>query len=156
LEVPRHNGANYNPALTHFHGRFGPIRLLATGACFAVFLVSITAAADPFSLTAQSTTGSAQTVTASGSSAVDLVRDVIKNQGAFSALNNQGLDASLKYGGLNNAVHFTKNAASTSATVAFPSIHFQKTFNGTSSSDVEKQIEKFVKQNGAASSSAGN
>jgi hypothetical protein len=85
-------------------------------------VVSIAYAADPFSLTAQSTTGSPQSVSASGSSAIDLVRDVIKNEGAFSALNNQGLNASLRYGGVNNAMQFSKNAAGTSAPVAFPSM----------------------------------
>lgn len=115
-----------------------------------VLLASIARAEDPFVLTAQSTSGTPQSVTVSGSSVVDLVRDVIKDQGAFAGLANQSVSASLRYGGLNGAVQFSKNAGNTSATVSIPSIGFRKTFTGANASAVEKQIEDFAKKNGAS------
>jgi hypothetical protein len=113
-------------------------------------LVSIARADAPFVLSAQSTSGTPQSVTASGSSVVNLVRDVIKDQGAFSGFSNESSTATLRYGGVNNAIDFSKNAAGTSATVAIPAIHFQKTFTGNSSHDVERQIEDFARKNGAS------
>ena len=44
----------------------------------------------------------------------------------------------MKYGTESNAILVSKNAADTSATVSIPSIGFQKTFHGTSSSDLGK------------------
>src|SRR6185437_14268168 len=50
---------------------------------------------------------------------------------------------------LNNAVIVTKNAADTSATLTIPSIGFTKTFTGTNSKDLEKQILDFARKDGA-------
>ena len=113
-------------------------------------LTSISRADAPFGITAQSTSGTPQTITSSGSSVVDLVRNVIKDESQFSALSNQGVSASLRYGGINNAIQFSKNASNTSTTVSIPSIHFTRTFTGANAADVEKQIEDFAKKNGAS------
>src|SRR5690242_10342954 len=120
-------------------------------AAFATVLAmgGIALAADPFAVTATTTSGTPSSVTASGSSVVDLVRDVVRNESAFSSLGNRDIAASFRYGGENNAIQISKNAASTSATVSIPSINFTKTFTGTDEHDLEKQIEDFAKRNGA-------
>jgi hypothetical protein len=115
----------------------------------AMLLASFVRADDPFLITAQSTTGTPKTVIVSGSSIVDLVRNAIKNESQFATLANQGVSANLRYGGINSAIQFSKNASNTSTTVSIPSIHFTRTFTGANASDVEKQIENFAKKNGA-------
>src|SRR6185295_5048439 len=75
--------------------------------------------------------------------------NVIKGEDQFSAFENRDISASLRYGSLNNAVLVSKNAANTSATLAIPSIGFTKTFTGSDSKDLEKQIQEFARKNGA-------
>ena len=104
---------------------------------------------DPFGVNAQTTSGTPQSVTASGSSLPDLVSNLIKNQGQFSSLANQNISAGLRYGNLNNAILVTRNAAGTSATVSIPSINFSKVFTAANQHDLNKQIEDFARKNGA-------
>src|SRR5690349_18305288 len=125
------------------------ISVLRFSALISLLLVSFASAEEPFAITAQSTTGTPKTITVSGSSVVALVRNVIKNESQFGSLSNQGVSASLRYGGINNAIQFSKNASNTSTTVSIPSIHFTRTFTGANASAVEKQIEDFAKKNGA-------
>ncbi len=106
-------------------------------------------AGDPFQITAQSTSGPPITTTATGSNLPNLLSDLIKDNGAFSSLQNASSTASLRYGTENNAILVDKNAAGTSATVSIPSIGFTKNFTGANSSDLEKQIENFAKKQGA-------
>src|SRR6476469_8464371 len=122
--------------------------------CLKVFTITVSfatgvLAADPFSVTATTTSGTPTSVTASGSSVVDLVRDVVRNESAFSSLGNRDIAANFRYAGENNAIQISKNAASTSAPVTIPSINFTKTFTGADEHDLEKQIEDFAKKNGA-------
>jgi hypothetical protein len=109
----------------------------------------IARAGDPFTLTARTTGGTPETVSASGSSAVDLANDVIKTQSQFQTLQGQAFSASLRYGGLQNAVTYSQNAAGTTGTVSIPSIGLTKTFNAASEGDLRDQIRDYFKANGA-------
>ncbi len=111
-------------------------------------LVSI-ACGEPFLITAQSTSGPAQTINVTGSSLPDLVSNLIKDQAQFSTLQNQALSATVKYGGVSNAITFSKNAGSTSATIRLPGIGFTKTFTAKNQDDLEHQIKDFARKNGA-------
>src|SRR2546429_818509 len=108
--------------------------------CLKVFTITVSfamgvLAADPFSVIATTTSGTPTSVSASGSRVVDLVRDVVRNESAFSSLGNRDIAANFRYAGENNAILINKNAASTSATVTIPSINFTKTFTGTDEHD---------------------
>lgn len=111
---------------------------------------AIARAADPFSVNAQTTSGSPQAVTASGSSLPDLVSNLIKSESQFAPLADRNISAGLRYGNVNNAIVITRNSTGTSATVAIPSINFQKTFTAGNSHDLNKQVEDFARKNGAS------
>jgi hypothetical protein len=125
-------------------------KIFIAGALAATLgLFSIARAGDPFLITAQSTSGTPETITAAGSNLPNLLNDLVKDKSQFAPLRNQSSSASIDYGTDKNAITVTKNAAGTSATVSIPSIGFTKTFTGASSSDLEKQIENYAKKNGA-------
>ena len=109
-------------------------------------LTSHVFADDLFSLTA---TGGSTTVTGTGSDVVDLAGDVIDSEGQFIALASQSIEGSLRYGGLNDAVLFSRNAAGTSATLTIPSTGFTKAFNAANEDELEDQIRDFFEENGA-------
>ena len=123
----------------------------AVAAPLALLLVSQrpALAQSPFSISAQTTTGTPTQATVSGSSVVDLVDNLIESQQQFAGFQNQAFDASLNYGAINNAIQFQRNAAGTSATVTIPSTGFTRTFTGTSEADVRKKIEDFLVKEGA-------
>ena len=104
---------------------------------------------DPFAFTARTTSGTPQTVRVSGSSLPDLADDLVRTQSQFLALQGQAFDASLRYGGLSNAVRYSQNAAGTSATLAIPSTGFSRTFTGANEDDLRDQIEDFLREDGA-------
>jgi hypothetical protein len=103
-------------------------------------------AADPFSLTAS---GSSTTITANGNNLVDLAGNLIDAKDQFASLNNQNVSGALRYGGLNNAVLFSRNAAGTSATVTIPSTGFTRTFTAATQNQLEDDVVDFFKQDGA-------
>lgn len=104
---------------------------------------------EPFLLTAQTTTGTPQTISTGGSSLPDLVNNLVKSQSQFSTLQNRDISSTLRYGGVNNAILITRNASNTSASLTIPGINFTKTFTGKNESDLEKQIENYAKKNGS-------
>jgi hypothetical protein len=121
----------------------------------AVILVTVAAVApgprrargaEPFELTA---TGGGSTVTGAGSNVIDLVEDLIDSQGQFEALADENLAGTLRYGELDNAVLFTRNAAGTSATLTIPSTGFTKTFTAASEDELEDQVRDFFEDEGA-------
>lgn len=112
-------------------------------------LATVARAGDPFVVNAQTTSGTPQSVTASGSSLPDLVSNLIKSEGSFSSLSNQNVSAGLRYGNVNNAILVTRNAAGTSASVSIPSINFTKQFTAANQHDLNKQIEDYARKNGA-------
>lgn len=114
-----------------------------------VLLPSLALAQDPFSLSAQTTSGPPQQVTASGSNLIGLVENVIRSQDQFASFQGQGLSAALSYGRMTDAIQFQRNAAGTSATITIPSTGFTRTFTGASDQDVLAQIEDFLLKDGA-------
>ena len=124
------------------------MRILAVSALGLVLLTSTLArAAEPFSLTA---TGGGTTITATGSNVVDLAGNLIDTKDQFTALANENTTGSLRYGGLNNAVLFTRNAAGTNATLTIPSTVFSRTFSAANEDELEDEIRDFFEQEGAA------
>src|SRR5580698_9351226 len=118
----------------------------------AILTLSFTAgvrAGDPFLINVNTTSGTPESTSVSGSSLPGLVNNLIKGESQFSSLQDRDISANIRYGGENNAILLTRNAANTSATLTIPSIAFAKTFTGTSQSDLEKQIENFAKLHGS-------
>jgi hypothetical protein len=103
----------------------------------------------PFVINAQTTSGPPTQATASGSSVVDLVQNLIESEAQFSSFQNQAFSASLNYGAIPNAIQFDRNGPGTSATVTIPSTGFTRTFTGTNEADVRKKIEDFLLKEGA-------
>jgi hypothetical protein len=106
-------------------------------------------AGDLFQITAISATDPSNTVTAGGSSVVDLIENLVESESQFRSLENQGFSATLNYAGVKDAVRISRNAAGTSATVVIPSTGLNKTFTGDNEDDVNNQIEEWVRQDGA-------
>ena len=104
-------------------------------------------AGDPFSLTAS---GGGTTVTASGENVVDLAGNLIDTKDQFAPLANQTVSGSLRYGGLNDAVLFSRNGSGTSATLTIPSTGFSRTFNAANEDALEDQIRDFFEKDGAS------
>jgi hypothetical protein len=116
----------------------------------ALLLASAQAAAQtPFSISAQTTSGTPTQATVGGSSVVDLVRNLIESEQQFADFQNQAFNASLNYGAVNDAIRFQRNAAGTSATVTIPSTGFSRTFTGGSEAEVRKKIQDFLLKEGA-------
>src|SRR5438874_1780477 len=90
-------------------------------------------AGDPFTLTAA---GGGSNVTVSANDVVKLAGDLIGAENQFAALNGKSITGNLRYGSLDNAVLFTRNAAGTSATVTIPSTGFSKTFTAANEHDL--------------------
>lgn len=103
-------------------------------------------AADPFTLTAA---GGSTAISASSNNLVDLVGNLVETKDQFARLAGTSFNGSLRYGGLNNAVLFSENAAGTSATLTIPSTGFTKTFNASNENALKHQVEDFFKKNGA-------
>ena len=104
---------------------------------------------EPFSLGVQTTTGTPQAINVSGNSLRDLAEDLVRTRNRFAAVSGQAFDASVRYGGLNNAATYTQNAEGTSATLRFPTTGFTRTFTAANQDDLEDQIEEFVRTEGA-------
>src|SRR4051812_9796369 len=111
-----------------------------------VMVASPSRAADPFTLTA---TGGTRTVSVSSNDVSNLAGNLINNEDQFISLANTNVNGTLRYGSLNNAVLFTRNAAGTSASITIPSTGFSKTFTATNENDLQNQIEDFFRKNGA-------
>jgi hypothetical protein len=120
---------------------------LAAAASFVV--APPTLAADPFVLTAETTSGTPSSVTASGHSLPDLVSNLITTRSEFASFDGAAFRASLDYAGVRNAIRFQQNAAGTSATVTIPSTGFSRTFTGSSETEVRDKIRDFLLKDGA-------
>ena len=120
---------------------------------FSTLVVTIafitTANADPFLITAKTTSGTPESTATSGSNLPNLVSNLVNGTSQFSTYSNRDFSAAVKYGSESNAILLSKNAANTSAIVSIPSIGFSKTFTGTSAGSLESQIENFAKKDGA-------
>src|SRR5438874_7193331 len=106
-------------------------RILVVTRFFLFFGALAARANDPFTLTAS---GGGTNVTASSNNVVDLAGNLINSESQFLSLANKNVTGTLRYGGLNNAVLFTRDAAGTSATLTIPSTGFNKTFTAANES----------------------
>jgi hypothetical protein len=126
------------------------VRLAALTLCAAASIVTVIStvanAEEPFALTAQ---GGPFTVSATGDNLVDLVENLIVSEAEFSNLEDTAFTGSLKYGELEDAVLFNRNASSTSATLTIPSTGFTRTFTAANEDDLEDQIREFFEEEGA-------
>ena len=102
-----------------------------------------------FDINAQTTSGSAQNINVGSGNLPNLLKNLITNSDQFVSLNNRDVSATLRYGGINNAVLITKNSSDTAATVRIPSIGLTKTFNAANAGDLKNQIIDYIKRNGA-------
>jgi hypothetical protein len=75
------------------------------------------------------------------------VENAYETQSQFAALSGRGFTATLRYGPLNDAVSFSRNAAGTSATISIPSQNFTRTFTAANQDDLEDQIRDFLVKN---------
>lgn len=123
--------------------------VLLTSALIILALAGGARAGDPFLITANSTSGTPESVSVSGTNLPNLVSNLINGSSQFSSLAKEGFAASVRYGGENNAILLSKNAANTSATLTIPSIGFTKTFTGPNASSLETQIEDYAKEHGS-------
>lgn len=114
-----------------------------------LFPAVVARAGEPFLITATTTSGTPASVSTGGSNLPNLITNVIKSESIFSSLQNRNTSATVRYGGLNDAIVVSKNSTNTSATLTLPSIGFTKTFTGSSESDLNSQIRKFAEKNGA-------
>jgi len=93
-------------------------------------------------------------ISGSGNSVVDLVDDLINQNGDFTGLALEtSYTGTLDYLGVPNAVAMTLDLADPampSLVLAIPSIGASETFDGTSLMDLQGQIEDWVKQSGTA------
>lgn len=103
-------------------------------------------AAEPFTLTA---TGGGTTVVANGKDLVDLAGNLIDAEAQFAPLADENVSGNLRYGELNDALLFSRNASGTSATITIPSTGFSRTFTGANEDEVEDQIRDFFEEDGA-------
>src|SRR5688500_18296324 len=122
------------------------MRILVVSALLLTLIATHAVAAEPFSLTAS---GGGQTITATGDNVVDLAGNLMDAEEQFLALDNEDVTGSLRYGGLNNAVLFTRNAAGTNATLTIPSTGFSRTFTAANEDELEDEIRDFFEQDGA-------
>jgi hypothetical protein len=117
---------------------------------FAVGLTSSAVHADDlFSLTA---TGTSNTVTAGGSSVLNLVQNLSNNANQFSVLKNQNFSAAVNYVGINNAIVVNQSfdtSGNRVLNVQVPSVGLNKTFSSANGS-LDTQIRDFLKKQGLA------
>lgn len=91
------------------------------------------------------------TLTAGGSSIIDLIDDAVNTDRDFSQFEDANATFSLQYGNVRNAMTLTKTADNLSTTLTIPSTGFSRTFtsrDGTQE-DVKNQIEDFLKKEGS-------
>jgi len=121
----------------------------------ALFILALTATAKADEFFNMNVTGTGSTtVNASGSTIIDLVNNVVTQQGQFASLAGQGTATSLSWGGVPNAILLNVNSAQTTAKLTFPTTGFTQTFTGANNSALQQQIEAFLEKN--QSSAYGN
>ncbi len=124
--------------------RSGILSLAMLAACTGV----VARANDPFLLTARTESGVPTSVSASGSSVVDLVDDLVNTRSDFVLVAGRPFAASLQYGKIEDAVLFQQNGSGTAATLTIPSTGFTRTFTGSDADDVYDQIREFLVKEG--------
>lgn len=85
---------------------------------------------------------------ASGSSVVDLVEDLVRARGAFAGLGAGAYTGSLNYGGVPGALNYAVNAAGTSATLTSSITGLSRTFSAANRDALYNQIEDYLEEDG--------
>lgn len=87
---------------------------------------------------------------ASGSNFIDLVDDVLSQDGEFSDLSSTAnYTVGIDYLGILDAFQFDASLMGQSVTLTIPSTGFSRTFTGTSADDIENQVQDFLESDGA-------
>lgn len=105
---------------------------------------SIAHAADLYTLTGTSTS-TGQSVTATGSNFVDLLKNASNSSDQFQTLKGQPATYTLNRGST-TIIKMTRDSNGTTATITIPSTGQSKTFTGSSESDVRNQIADYLKK----------
>jgi hypothetical protein len=113
----------------------------------ALLLLSTTIlrASDLYTLTGTSTS-TGQSITATGTNFVDLLKNASNSSAEFQTLKGQPATYALNRGST-TIIKMTRDSAGTTAIITIPSTGHSKTFTGASDSDVRKQVSDYLKQN---------
>ncbi len=124
------------------------MNLRRTGAAVVIGL-SLFAGAARGDLLTLTVNGTSDNATVKGSSLPGLVDNLINTKGKFQTFDGQAYTASLKYGGINNAIVLDANASGTDVTLRIPSTGLVKHFTGANANDVQNQIKDFLLKDGS-------
>jgi hypothetical protein len=109
-----------------------------------------------FTLTAQTTGATPQSVVIADNHLLDLTFDLVNSKNGFSSIAGQPYTAGLTWGGVKNAMVFTGNSTGTTVTVTIPQTGFSQTFTGATSQAVQTQIKQFIERDGETTIAAFN
>lgn len=112
---------------------------------FLFVLAHLASASDLYTLTGTATS-TGQSVTATGSNFVDLLRNASNSSAEFQTLKGQPATYTLNRGST-TIIKMTRDASGTTATLTIPSTGQSKTFTGASDSDVRQQVGDYLKKN---------
>ncbi|HWD18384.1 MAG TPA: hypothetical protein VHB20_03830 [Verrucomicrobiae bacterium] len=119
----------------------------------AVLATPLARAADLFDITAKTTDGSGLTIVSGNHSVIDLTQQLINNTGSFSALSGHSYNASLSYGGVQNALLYevTQGTQYTAhLTTPFDRGVIDRTFVANSQDALNTEIKNYLKTDGAS------
>src|SRR5436305_6044224 len=114
----------------------------------AGLLTGRTALADDAFQVTLTPSGGGAPVRASGDRLLPLLRDAVQSRGAFSSLQGKAFDGSVRYGEVPDAVHLTRDAAATTATMSSRLSGLQKSFAAANPAQLQKEVTGYV-QSGA-------
>ncbi|CAN5582647.1 hypothetical protein BH10PLA1_BH10PLA1_01690 [soil metagenome] len=97
-----------------------------------------------------SVNGSSSSASVKSSSVPGLVDNLLNAQGKFQEFDGQDYTASLKYGGVKNAMTFQSNATGTDVILRIPSTGLRKEFTGNTRDEVQQQIKDFLLKDGSS------
>lgn len=103
----------------------------------------------PFFISAQELGDPLNTAFVTAESVPDLISAFIQHEGQFSGLSGLKSQASLNYLGVDDALTIVYDSSSHTATVTSSVTGLNRTFVGTSTQDLDDQLEAFVKSEGA-------
>jgi len=101
-----------------------------------------------FTMTAQTTGATPQSISFSDDHLLNLTSDVVNAKNEFAGLAGQPFTAGLTWGGVKNAMVLTGNSTGTQVTLTMPQTGFSQTFTGATPQAVETQIKDFLTKQG--------
>ena len=105
------------------------LRFMRTAALAGVAAVGLAVSAASADLFEVNVNGMNDNLRVSGSSLLDLARNVADQEGQFTVFQNQSFIATFDYAGLDNAVIVTSNSDNSVITLDIPSIGYTRTFD---------------------------